>query len=80
MVVSRLQQRRFLDQVCVTFHEACDNGQVEIAEILLRQMDQIIQEPLRLPTGFDRRQLERLTAPAERLMNLLLWRIQSTGH
>ncbi len=80
MVVSRLQQRRFLDQVCTAFHESCDEGEVEIAEILLTQMDQIIQEPLRLPMGVDRRRPEHLTAAAERLINLLLWRTGNINH
>ena len=79
MVVTRQQQRRFLDKVRATFHETCDNGQVEIAEILLRQMEQIIDEPLRLPAGYDRRRPECLTAPAERLLNLLLWRTPTVG-
>jgi hypothetical protein len=76
MAVERERQRRFLDKVCATFHECCDRGELEIAEVLLRQMDEIIEKPLCLPTGFDRRRPERLTAPAERLMNLLLWRAQ----
>ena len=79
MIAERQQQRRFLDQVRATFHETCDKGHVEIAEILLRQMEQIIDEPLSLPAGFDRRRPERLTAPAERLMNLLLWRTPTAG-
>jgi hypothetical protein len=79
MIVNRPQQRRLLDKVRVTFHVTCDEGQVEIAEILLGQMKQIIDEPLRLPAGFNRRRPERLTGPAERLMNLLLWRMPTVA-
>jgi hypothetical protein len=76
MIVESQQQRRFSDQVCAVFHEACDEGDVALAEVLLQQMAPIIREPLRLPSGLDRRRPERLTAPAERLMNLVLWRMQ----
>ncbi len=70
-MVNRLPQRRFSDQVRAAFHEVCDEGDVILAEALLRQMDQVIDKPLRLPSGFDRRQPEPLIAPAERLMNLV---------
>jgi hypothetical protein len=74
MVVKHLRHRRLSDKVCAAFHEACNEGEVEIAGILLSQMDQITHRPLQLPAGFDRRRPECLIAPAERLMNLLLWR------
>jgi hypothetical protein len=85
MVVKRLRlptrrhspQRRLSDKVRVAFHTACDEGAVEVAELLLKQLDQLIHRPLLLPTGFDRRRLECLTGPAERLANLLLWRTQT---
>lgn len=77
MVITRPRLRRLSDQVCFAFHAACDEGAVEAAERLLRHIEQIIQHPLRLPAGFDRRQPEPLTALAARLMNLLLWRQQT---
>jgi hypothetical protein len=71
-------QRRLTDKVRVAFHAACDEGAVEIAERLLIQLEQLIHSPSQLPIGFDRRRPERLTAPAERLANLLLWQIEGT--
>jgi hypothetical protein len=86
MVVKRLRlptrqhsSRRLSDKIRVAFHAACDEGAVEIAEHLLSQLDLLIHRPPLLPTGFDRRQPEPLTAPAERLANLLLWRVQTEG-
>jgi hypothetical protein len=80
MVVKRPQrERRLSDKVRIAFHTACDEGAVEIAERLLSQLDQIIHHPWRLPAGFDRRRSESLTAPAERLMNLFLWRLDTSA-
>jgi hypothetical protein len=79
MCPSARGQRRLSDKIRVAFHAACDEGAVEIAEHLLSQLDQLIHRPPRLPTGFDRRRPEHLTALAERLANLLLWRTQTGG-
>jgi hypothetical protein len=77
--VSAQPQRRLSDKVRAAFHTACDEGAVEIAELLLKQLDQLIHHPPLLPTGSDRRRPEHLTAPAERLANLLLWRAHTEG-
>jgi hypothetical protein len=76
MVITRPRLRRLSDKIRLAFHAACDEGDVEIAEGLLRQLEQIIHHPLQLPAGFDRRQPEPLSGVAERLLNLLLWRTQ----
>jgi hypothetical protein len=77
--VSAQPERRLSDKIRVAFHAACDEGAVEIAEHLLSQLDQLTHRPpLLLPTGFDRRRPEPLTAPAERLANLLLWQTEGT--
>ncbi len=64
--------RRLSDKVRVTFHTVCDEGALEIAERLLKQLDQLVHIPRLLPPGGDRRRPESLTGPAERLVNLLL--------
>ena len=60
----------------MAFHAACDEGAVEIAAALFRQLDQHIRHP-QLPGGIDRRRPEDVTGPQERLANLLLWRTQT---
>jgi hypothetical protein len=75
--VSVRRQRRLSDKVLVAFHTACDEGAVEIAGLLLKQMVQLIHRPPLLPTGLDRRRTEGLAGPAERLANLLLWDTQT---
>src|ERR1700710_1215817 len=74
MRVSARRGRRLSDKVRVAFHTACDEGAIVIADSLLKQLDQLIHHPPRLPTGFDRRRPEHLAALTERLANLLLWR------
>jgi hypothetical protein len=71
------RQRRLSDKLRVVFHTACDEGALEHAELLLNYLDGLIHRPSRLPSGFDRRRPERLTALAERLANLLLWHTQA---
>jgi hypothetical protein len=75
--ISAPLQRRLSDKIRIAFHAACDEGAVVIAEILLKQLDQLVHHPPQLPAGLDRRRLERLTAPAERLANLVLWSRQT---
>jgi hypothetical protein len=75
--ISAERQRRLSDKVRIAFHAACDEGALVLAELLLSQMEQLIHHPPLLPTGLDRRRPEHLNGPAERLANLLLWRMQT---
>jgi len=69
-----LPQSRLTDKLRAAFHVACDEGDVEIAKLLLSQLDQLIHHPRSLPTGLDRRRPEPFIGPAERLANLMIWR------
>jgi hypothetical protein len=63
--------RRLSDKIRLAFHAACDEGEVEIAQRLLVQLEQLIERPV-LPTGVERRRPEDLAAPRERLLDLML--------
>lgn len=75
-------QRRLSDKLRATIHEACNAGAVEIAAPLLEQLQAHVHQPSNLPAGRDRRQPEDLQGPAERIANLLLWRLEegACGH
>jgi hypothetical protein len=59
--------RRLSDKILIAFHQACDQGDYEIAEELLRILEQILT---RRPVATDsnrRKNLESLVAAHERL-------------
>lgn len=72
-----VRRRRLSDKIRDAFHTACDEGLIEIAALLLNQLDAIIRRPPTLPAGVDRRRPENVVALRERLANLVLWRIEA---
>ena len=59
--------RRLSDHILVAFHQACDQGDLEVAEQLLKVLEMLIAAP-RLPDGgSDRREQGTLVAAHERL-------------
>ena len=59
--------RRLSDHILVAFHNACDQGDFEVAELLLKVLEMMIAAP-RLPHGgSDRRERGTLVAAYERL-------------
>lgn len=64
------QGRRLSDKILVAFHQACDQGDFEVAEQLLRVLEMMLT---RRPTSPDinrRRNIESLVAAHERLWHL----------
>lgn len=62
--------RRLSDKILIAFHQACDQGDYEVAEQLLHILEQMLQ---RRPTVTDtnrRRSMESLVAAHERLWYL----------
>jgi hypothetical protein len=53
-----------------TFHQACDQGDLEVAELLLAVLAMVVADRLHQPTAPDRRSTEILVAAYERLWNL----------
>lgn len=64
------QTRRLPDKILVAFHSACDQGDFEVAESLLRVLEVMLtRRPL--PAGSARRRnMESLVAAHERLWHL----------
>ncbi len=62
--------RRLSDKVLIAFHHACDIGDFETADDLLRILGRILSAPLTSPEGNRRRSLESLVAAHERLWHL----------
>ena len=59
--------RRLSDKILIAFHQACDQGDYDVAEQLLRILEQMLQ---RRPATSDtnrRRSMESLVAAHERL-------------
>ncbi len=64
------QGRRLSDKILVAFHHACDVGDYDVAEALLRTLETMLT---RRPTPADvgrRRNMESLVAAHERLWHL----------
>lgn len=62
--------RRLSDKVLIAFHHACDIGDFETADDLLRILGRILSRPVTPPESNRRRSLESLVAAHERLWHL----------
>jgi hypothetical protein len=59
--------RRLSDKILIAFHQACDQGDYEIAEELLRILEQILTRRPQTTDTNRRKNLESLVAAHERL-------------
>lgn len=62
--------RRLSDKILIAFHHACDQGDYEVAEQLLRVLENMLERPAVPPDSNRRRTLESLVAAHERLWHL----------
>jgi hypothetical protein len=62
--------RRLSDKILIAFHQACDQGDIEVAGSLLSVLEFMISRAPNLPTGRERRVEESLVAAHERLWQL----------
>lgn len=59
--------RRLTDKILVPFHQACDQGDLEVAEKLLRVVELMLARPVYAPDPEQRKNKESLVAAYERL-------------
>lgn len=59
--------RRLSDKVLIAFHQACDQGDFEVAEQLLRVLETMVMRRPNVPDVNRRRHIESLVAAHERL-------------
>lgn len=64
------QGRRLSDKILVAFHQACDQGDYEVAEQLLRVLEMMLTRRQLPPDANRRRNIESLVAAHERLWHL----------
>lgn len=64
------QGRRLSDKILVAFHQACDQGDFEVAEHLLRVLEMMLTRRPVSPDINRRRNIETLVAAHERLWHL----------
>jgi hypothetical protein len=62
--------RRLSDKVMITFHYACDQADLEVAEQLLRVLEMMLTRQPLTPDGNRRRNMEGLVAAHERFWAL----------
>ncbi|RVT97696.1 hypothetical protein EOD42_07755 [Rhodovarius crocodyli] len=62
--------RRLSDKVLIAFHQACDQGDFEVAEQLLRILEMMLMRRPSHPDANRRRNMESLVAAHERLWHL----------
>ena len=62
--------RRLSDKILVAFHHACDQGDLEVADQLLRILEAYITRRPLTADGNRRRKLDNLVAAHERLWHL----------
>jgi hypothetical protein len=60
-------ERRLSDKILIAFDHACDQGDLEIAELLLRVVEMMLRRMPTVPDGSRRRTEESLVAEHERL-------------
>jgi hypothetical protein len=59
--------RRLSDKILTAFHQACDQGDIEVAVRLLDVLEFMVSRTRNLPAGMDRRSKDSLVAAHERL-------------
>ncbi len=64
------QGRRLSDKILVAFHQACDQGDFEVADQLLRVLEMMLTRRSVTPDANRRRNIETLVAAHERLWHL----------
>ncbi|MBY0338116.1 MAG: hypothetical protein K2X11_15990 [Acetobacteraceae bacterium] len=64
------QGRRLSDKILVAFHQACDQGDFEVADQLLRILEMMLRRRAVAPDANRRRNIETLVAAHERLWHL----------
>ncbi len=64
------QGRRLSDKILVAFHQACDQGDFEVAEQLLHVLEMMLTRRPVSPDNNRRRNIETLVAAYERLWHL----------
>jgi len=62
--------RRLSDKILIAFHHACDQGDYEVAEQLLRILEMMLTRRPVSPNTNRRRNMESLVAAHERLWHL----------
>ena len=62
--------RRLADRILTAVHTACDQGELEVAEQLLRVMDTLVAQRTHAADGNRRRLMEAVVAAHERLWHL----------
>lgn len=62
--------RRLSDKVLAAFHQACDIGDLDTADALLRIVETLLTRPYNPAEGNRRRNMESLVAAHERLWHL----------
>lgn len=62
--------RRLSDKILIAFHQACDQGDLEVAEQLLHVLEMMLSRRPLSPDGSRRRNIESLVAAHERLWHL----------
>jgi hypothetical protein len=62
--------RRLSDKILIAFHHACDQGDYEIAEQLLRILEMMLTRRTVPPDANRRKSIESLVAAHERLWHL----------
>ena len=61
------QTRRLTDKILIAFHHACDQGDYEVAEEMLRILEMMITRRATAPDANRRKSMESLVAAHERL-------------
>ena len=59
--------RRLSDKILIAFHHACDQGDYEVAEEMLRILEMMITRRVTTPDAGRRKNMESLVAAHERL-------------
>lgn len=62
--------RRLSDKILIAFHHACDQGDFEVAEQLLRVLETMVMRRPNVPDVNRRKNIESLVAAHERLWHL----------